>query len=690
MIKRTILLGLWLSALLWPYAHAGQYPHAFWLSLLPLAFSLGELWPQWYIRVAHWLVAAYLALSLAWNTGSALHWLGIVVQGAIHQVFDLPFNQWAAVNDHVTAPLLVVGAFLGWLLFRQCKTYTQALVLLILGATVIPFNHVLWNLPAEVPLAMYLVIGLLVLIFLHQERLGRGAFSLPRSPWYYGLAAVVAILPVVIGFQMPEHNPSDPLNVMRGKALAGLAKLGADTTGYGPGVTQIGQSLVPNHSAVFIAHTATPHYWQAAVYNTFNGTTWSNQGPQSTAVTNPHKRSWVFAPYFLSKHTQTFHVTLTDLSAKPFTTLFYAGVPIQLSLPATAHSRSLRLIGPPTRQYHFTAVQPVYNMTTLMTTPLTPPPASLRVDLELPSNLSPRVSKLARTVAGSAYGPWQAAQDLKDYLDQHYHYSYHVTPAHNDVVNHFLFVDKQGYCDQFSTAFIMMMRSLGVPARWVVGYDSGTYNNSQHGWLVRAVDAHAWAEFWIQGVGWIPIDPTPGFHLPAESLSSPAQIAITTGPSAVVSRSHPSVAVPTPKPHLPLKDRVHLAHHAPSKKAPAPFMGLPHWLKPLVSLLGALALLFLLGMAARRLMAQRQRPTHLWHRIQRLSRRRLGTRWTAKSPRQWGLDWLRYFPEDDQIIWPFVALLERAFYSGETLSAEQTAELKRLWQQLTMRKGRSA
>lgn len=72
----------------------------------------------------------------------------------------------------------------------------------------------------------------------------------------------------------------------------------------------------------------------------------------------------------------------------------------------------------------------------------------------------------------------------------------------------FLFRSRRGFCEHYASAFVVLMRAAGVPARVVTGYQGGELNPLGDYWIVRQRDAHAWAEVWLSGQGWIRIDPT--------------------------------------------------------------------------------------------------------------------------------------------------------------------------------------
>jgi len=77
-----------------------------------------------------------------------------------------------------------------------------------------------------------------------------------------------------------------------------------------------------------------------------------------------------------------------------------------------------------------------------------------------------------------------------------------------DPIDEFLFDTKRGFCGHYASAFAVLMRAAGVPARIVTGYYGGTFNRYADYWILRQSDAHAWVEIWIEGQGWQRIDPT--------------------------------------------------------------------------------------------------------------------------------------------------------------------------------------
>lgn len=122
----------------------------------------------------------------------------------------------------------------------------------------------------------------------------------------------------------------------------------------------------------------------------------------------------------------------------------------------------------------------------------------------------PQVAALAQFVTAGATNTYDRVQDLISWIGANTRYSTDIPPLPRgaDTVDEFLFGDRVGFCEQISTSLAVMLRSLGVPAREVVGYVPGAYNPVTDLYDVRADDAHAWVQVWFPGYGWQSFDPT--------------------------------------------------------------------------------------------------------------------------------------------------------------------------------------
>jgi transglutaminase-like putative cysteine protease len=137
-------------------------------------------------------------------------------------------------------------------------------------------------------------------------------------------------------------------------------------------------------------------------------------------------------------------------------------------------------------------------------------PATLRQRaLTLPSGFNPRTLALARQWRQEAGNDDAAIVNrAMRWINAEFAYTLDTPLPGRHGVDEFLFQYKQGFCQHFSSAFVVLMRGAGIPARVVTGYAGGVRNRIGGYWVVRRMDAHAWAEVWLQGRGWVRVDPT--------------------------------------------------------------------------------------------------------------------------------------------------------------------------------------
>ena len=137
------------------------------------------------------------------------------------------------------------------------------------------------------------------------------------------------------------------------------------------------------------------------------------------------------------------------------------------------------------------------------------PPGAMRELLSLP-DLDPRIPELARAMTREVETPAEKARQIERRLRRDYGYTLELlSKPVDDPLAYFLFVRKKGHCEYFASSMAVMLRTLGIPARVITGFQSGVYN-PMTGWqVVRASDAHSWVEAWIDGRGWTTFDPTP-------------------------------------------------------------------------------------------------------------------------------------------------------------------------------------
>ena len=192
--------------------------------------------------------------------------------------------------------------------------------------------------------------------------------------------------------------------------------------------------------------------------------------------------------------------------------------------------------------------------------------------LQLPENITPRTRALAQQIAQDLENPYDIAEAVTQYLRDNIEYQTTIDPPPQgqEVIDWFLFDYKKGFCNYYATAEVILLRSLGIPARWAVGYAQGervltedeltrpqleemlpeTTSMDVATFNVRQKDAHAWPEVYFPGFGWVEFEPTvsqsPIFR-PAGQSSDPSAL---LNPAPV--RDEP---IMEPTPNIPEADR---------------------------------------------------------------------------------------------------------------------------------------
>ena len=130
--------------------------------------------------------------------------------------------------------------------------------------------------------------------------------------------------------------------------------------------------------------------------------------------------------------------------------------------------------------------------------------------LQLPENLPDSISRLAEEITAGLDTPYDRAAAITRWLRSNIQYSRVTDPPPDEVdpLEWFLFEYKTGFCNFYASAEVIMLRTLGIPARMAAGYARGTYDAVNGIYIVRSEDAHTWPEVFFPGLGWVEFEPT--------------------------------------------------------------------------------------------------------------------------------------------------------------------------------------
>ena len=257
--------------------------------------------------------------------------------------------------------------------------------------------------------------------------------------------------------------------------------------------------------------------WRGAALSRFDGKRWDNPpGVRDIELPVGHGVLLVNKRYYRLPsrpgRTLIYTVHLNDIASN---TLFVAGTPqtISINVPSVMLTRAGAFTIPQMNGagglsygvYSFLEDESA----AVQSTPEPLSEHARRELLQLP-DLDPRIAPLARKMSVGAHDESEKASMVEYRLRHDYGYTLDLLPKSvRDPLANFLFERKKGHCEYFASSMAVMLRTLGIPARVVTGFQSGVYNPITHLQVVRASDAHSWVEAWINGQGWTTYDPTP-------------------------------------------------------------------------------------------------------------------------------------------------------------------------------------
>lgn len=283
---------------------------------------------------------------------------------------------------------------------------------------------------------------------------------------------------------------------------------------------------------VFEAPAASPAYWQAAIFSDFDGTRWVASGPLTPWASSSNQAQIAPADPVLSGGEVDHSYSVRVLAATPLDVVIGPGRPVGYLGPGTVavdHDGTAFLDGGPAGKtsadaYQVVSALPRDESGAALTAARAQPPSDAAASaqwLAVPPDLPNRVVDLAASVTRDADSRLSAVNAVEDFLRAHEKYTLtSPQPARGeDAVDDFLFVSHVGFCEQFATAAVVMLRSQGIAARLVTGYVGGSLTTTPGERVFSGTDAHAWVQVFYPGVGWVNSDPTAGSVVQANTPS---------------------------------------------------------------------------------------------------------------------------------------------------------------------------
>ncbi|AJH21631.1 transglutaminase TgpA family protein [Bacillus mycoides] len=413
--------------------------------------------------------------------------------------------------------------------------------LLFLALTIIYITtfHNLHLYNANYAIIRTVVIGFFILSLLQIERIKKmehlqnyaRAISKLLRP-----LTIFIVLSATIAYFAPKFGPQwpNPMDFLKFNTSEASKEQAVSKIGYGLDDSQLGGPFKPDNTIIFTAQTQNKQYWRVETKDFYTGKGWDvSENRKKVSFKNKND---VVSWYEPNTKTEITEATITMQKSYPHLTYPAGLVSVEASSDVsysvdpfsekiyTMHGDSSTTLN----SYKVTYEVPEFSIENLKSVKTNEghetSPYFMAKYTQLPESLPQRVKDLAVNLTNDKDNRYDKVLAIENYFTDNsfvYETMNVLYPAKNqDYVDQFLFDTKSGYCNNFSTSMIVLLRSAGIPARWVKGFTEGTLENTlasaegENVYTIANNNAHSWVEVYFPGYGWIPFEPTKGFTNP--------------------------------------------------------------------------------------------------------------------------------------------------------------------------------
>ncbi|MCP1123812.1 DUF3488 and DUF4129 domain-containing transglutaminase family protein [Bacillus sp. 3103sda1] len=415
----------------------------------------------------------------------------------------------------------------------------HGLLFLILTIIYITTFHNLHLYNANHAIIRTVVIGFFMLSLLHIEQIKAHEHLRQYSKLISKLhipLAICIVLSVAIAYFAPKFGPQwpNPITFLKFDTAATSKKAEVSKIGYSVDDSQLGGPFKPDDTIVFTAQTQNSQYWRVETKDFYTGKGWEvSEAPKKNSFKNKNnvvkwyesniKTSTAVATVNMQKSYPHLIYPAGLVSVEAVSDVSFSVDPFSEKIYTMKEGSSTSL-----NKYKVTYEIPQFSVEKLKAVKtdesMETSPYFMAKYTQLPESLPQRVKDLAIHLTKDKITRYDKVLAIESYFVDNsfvYETEHVVVPGKNqDYVDQFIFDTKSGYCNNFSTSMIVLLRSVGIPARWVKGYTEGTLDDTivdlegDSVYKITNNDAHSWVEVYFPGYGWVPFEPTKGFSNP--------------------------------------------------------------------------------------------------------------------------------------------------------------------------------
>ncbi|AYV72374.1 DUF3488 and transglutaminase-like domain-containing protein [Bacillus sp. PK3-056] len=342
-----------------------------------------------------------------------------------------------------------------------------------------------------------------------------------------------------IGYLSPKADPiwPDPVPFIQtmgdkgGEEDGDIPGSGVHRVGYSVDDSRLGGDFIGDSSLVFVAEVEEPHYWKVETKDTYTGKGWV-QSEESLKLNRDNFEvldqggEIPFVSFVEGENVKRTESESTVQFTNGFSYLLY---PLGVKEVSAANSfmeiesgNERGVFNGYVESYSVKFDVPEYSLNALTTADMEDfirnNPDMVKRYLQLPDSLPQRVKDLAVDITKNDENIFAKVRAIETYFSSNgFAYSQNNVAVPNeeeDYVDQFLFETKLGYCDNYSTSMVTLLRSIGIPSRWVKGFTEGEFVEADgdiRRYEVTNNNAHSWVEVYFPEVGWVSFEPTQGF-----------------------------------------------------------------------------------------------------------------------------------------------------------------------------------
>ncbi|MFJ8529995.1 DUF3488 and DUF4129 domain-containing transglutaminase family protein [Bacillus sp. NPDC094106] len=405
-----------------------------------------------------------------------------------------------------------------------------------------------------------IITGFFMLSLLHTERI-KTSENLQKytkfTPKLLVPTAVSIILAITLGYFAPKPGPqwSNIDTFLKFDSPSANKETEISKSGYSMDDSQLGGPFKWDDTIVFTAQMQNSQYWRVETKDFYTGKGWEiSETPKKVSFKNKNNVVSWYEPNTKTETTEAIITMQKDyphliypaglISVEATSNASFSADPFSEKIYVMKDNYSMTL-----NKYKVAYETPYFSIENLKAVKaaegLEASPYFIAKYTQLPGSLPKRVKDLAINLTKDKNNRYDQVLAIESYFaDNSFVYEIEhvkVPGKDQDYTDQFIFDTKSGYCNNFSTSMIVLLRSIGIPSRWVKGYTGGTLENKltdseyKNIYTITNKNAHSWVEVYFPGYGWVPFEPTKGFNNPynfTHDTSAPiSQNSATTVPS---------------------------------------------------------------------------------------------------------------------------------------------------------------